>query len=108
MDYNMDHLERELAGIATRLEQMERDRDDEKRVSARTPGGVFIPKGASLPSPTTEHTMAVVGDLSRRVGRMEARMDNLTALVTRMARVQSSHQAAIEDLSLMSTLVVPE
>lgn len=108
MDYSMDHLEREIAGIAARLEQMERDRADEKRVAARTPGGLLVPKTVSLPTPATAPMESAHIALAREVMAIRAQVDEIATVVKRMARIQASHQAAIEDLSLMSTLVVPE
>lgn len=96
MDASFDHIERELAGIATRLEAMERDHEDEKRLGKRTPGGLLLPKTITLPAPSTAHLELQMADLA-------ARVSNVEGLLARVAKTQAMQQAAIEELSLMAT-----
>lgn len=99
MRYGMDHLEQELAGIATRLEQLERDRASEKLLASRTPSGLLVPKNV---------TVAAVNPavLDARLDRLTDAVDGLRELVHRMAKVQAQHQGHIEELSLMAIFPV--
>jgi hypothetical protein len=93
-DFEMEHIERELAGIATRLEQMERERDDEKRLGKRTPGGLLVPKTVTFSAPSTALLEALLA-------KAISRIDGLETLVSRMAKTQRLQQDAIEEICIL-------
>lgn len=101
MTSGLDHLEHELAGIATRLEVMERERADEKRSLARTPAGLLVPKNVSPNASPSALQDAIIAKLATRV-------DELEALLARIAKTQRMQQDAIEELSVLAEWPVAE
>lgn len=96
MASSFEHLENEMAGLATRLEAMESDWTAEKRAGKRTAGGLIVPAGTQ----TTDPRLVKFGD---DIASLTAKLDQVLAALVNVQRVQRQQQNAIEEMAILGT-----